>query len=46
MCSSDLTIPTNDKDYELKTVGDIVRGVEKLIAQKGGGAATGAGTAA
>jgi acyl carrier protein len=32
----DITIPNNDKEYELKTVGDIVRGVERLIAQKGG----------
>jgi len=31
----DITIPNNDKEYELKTVGDIVRGVERLIAQKG-----------
>jgi acyl carrier protein len=36
----DITIP-NDKDYELnttlKTVGDIVKGVERLVAQKKSG---------
>jgi len=35
----DITIPNNDKEYELKTVSDIVRGVERLMAQKSGGAA-------
>lgn len=42
----DITIPSNDKEYELKTVADIVRGVERLMAQKSGGAKPAAGPAA
>lgn len=43
----DITIPNNDKEYELKSVGDIVRGVERLIALKSpSGAKPAAGPAA